>query len=147
MRAGKLTLMPVRRKNARARHERRPRRSNLAGPYLGDPTGERAQFDAEARAVTQHLRRVLPGRLDGVEIGYITMPEPQMSGEVKLYFTVDRENRRILMHRALIQRAKVLHVNDSEHRRLFIDHCVYRAVCEYLDEDPRDLIPGVFEHF
>ena len=53
-------------------------------------------------------------------------------------------NRRTLMP---IQRAKGLHVDDDEHRRLFIGHCVHRAVCEYLGRAPWEIASGRFDHF
>ena len=46
-----------------------------------------------------------------------------------------------------IQRAQGLHVDDAEHRRLFIGHCVYLSVCEYLGRDPWELLPGRFDHY
>ncbi len=64
-----------------------------------------------------------------------------------MLYSIDRSARSIMLYRMPIQRARGLHVNDDEHRRYFIEHCVYRAVCEYLGREPWELLPGRFDHF
>lgn len=64
-----------------------------------------------------------------------------------MYYDVDREAQTIVLYRMPIQRFRGLHANDEDHRRMFVEHCVYQAVCEYLEVDPWDLLPGRFEHY
>ena len=94
----------------------------------------------------------LPDELRGLKFGFATAPPASIpfgqreSGQ-PIFYSVDRRNRTIVLYRMPIQRAEVLHVDDAEHRRLFVGHCVYRAVCEYLGANPWDLLPGRFDHF
>lgn len=146
---------------ARRRHGRRPIRSSLTGPELPDPTGRVLQFELDARGAIEELRSQVGDELHGVRIGVTTAPlgarprgvRPRSSAvappesEQPLFYSIDREQRSIVLYRMPIQRARGLHVEDAEHRRLFVEHCVYRAVCEYLRLDPWDLLPGRFDHF
>ena len=92
--------------------------------------------------------RVVRG-LRGVRIGFATAPMGQGAGtsEQPLFYSIDRADRTIVLYRMPIQRAKGLHVDDDEHRRLFIGHCVHRAVCEYLGRAPWEIASGRFDHF
>lgn len=125
------------------------------------------RFELDARAALGFLRHALPDELRGLKVGFATAPPAsalppstlpqfgqsgstpldQTESSQPLFYSVDRRNRTIVLYRMPIQRAQVLHVDDAEHRRLFIGHCVYRAVCEYLGADPWDLLPGRFDHF
>ncbi len=133
------------------RHERRPIRSSLTGPQLPNPDARVARFELAARSALEFLRHELGHDLDGVRIGFATvplvLPQDGTQSEQPLFYSIDRDERTILLYRMPIQRAKGLHVDDDEHRRYFIGHCVHRAVCEYLGREPWEVAPGRFEHF
>ncbi|GAA2823802.1 hypothetical protein FB468_1792 [Leucobacter komagatae] len=129
------------------RHGRRPIRSSLTGPALANPASRVARFEADARAVVEFLQRTFPDELRGVQIGFQTVPTGRGESEMPMLYSVDRAARSIMLYRMPIQRSKGLHVNDDEHRRYFVEHCVYRAVCEYLGREPWELLPGRFDHF
>lgn len=82
-----------------------------------------------------------------MQIGFQTVPSGEATSELPQLYSVDREQRSIMLFRMPIQRARGLHVDDDEHRRYFVEHCVYRAVCEYLGREPWELLPGRFDHF
>lgn len=136
---------------ASRRHGRRPIRSAITGPGLLDPNGSVLTFKRWAGAAIQYLQAHLPEELDGVNLGFATMPiypQPKRSVSTKpMYYDIDRENKTIVLYRMPIQRFRGLHANDEDHRRMFVEHCVYYAVCEYLDVNPWDLFPGRFEHY
>ena len=129
------------------RHGRRPIRSSIAGPDLPDPASRFARFEADARAAVELLQSLLPDELRGVQVGFQTAPSGRDESELPLLYSVNRAARTIVLYRMPIQRARGLHVPDDEHRRYFIEHVVYRAVCEYLGRDPWDLLPGRFDHY
>lgn len=132
---------------AARRHERRPIRSSITGPYLANPDGRTVRFELAARSALELLQHELGDELSGVHIGFATAPSTSGESEQPQFYSVDREQRTIVLYRMPIQRAKGLHVDDDEHRAYFIGHCVHRAVCEYLDRDPWDVLPGRFEHY
>jgi hypothetical protein len=109
------------------------------------------RFEIAARGALDLLRAELGSDLDGVHIGFSTVPTGQgmteEGSEQPLFYSIDRRARTIVLYRMPIQRARGLHVDDEEHRRLFIGHCVHRAVCEYLGRAPWDVLPGRFDHF
>lgn len=82
-----------------------------------------------------------------MQIGFQTAPGIGEESELPLFYSVDRARRTIVLYRMPIQRVRGLHVDDDEHRRYFTEHCVYRAVCEYLGRDPWELLPGRFDHY
>lgn len=134
------------------RHGRRAIRSSITGPSLPNPDSRVLRFELDARGALEVLRQLLPDELRGVKVGFATIPPGrppfgQRESSEPLFYAVDRRHRSIVLYRMPIQRADVLHVDDAEHRWLFIGHCVYRAVCEYLGREPWDLLPGHFEHF
>lgn len=156
------------------RHGRRAIRSAITGPDLPDPDGRVVRFELDARGALELLQEQLADELRGVRIGFATAPLPtrrpgaaQQRGrrgpraggdapdwgdglgesDQPLFYAIDRRARTIVLYRMPIQRARGLHIEDAEHRRLFTEHCVYRAVCEYLGRDPWDLFPGRFDHF
>ncbi len=132
---------------AARRHGRRPIRSSLTGPQLSDPDGRVIRFELAARSALDLLRQELGDELAGVRIGFATAPTGKGESEQPMFYSIDRAARTIVLYRMPIQRAKGLHVDDAEHRRFFVGHCVHRAVCEYLGRDPWDVLPGRFEHF
>lgn len=133
------------------RHGRRAIRSSLTGPQLPNPEARTLRFELAARAAIELLRAHLGDELEGVSIGFVTAPHPRprhtAQSEKPLYYSIDRAKRTIMLHRMPIQRARGLHVDDEFHRLLFIEHCVHRAVCEYLGRSPWDVLPGRFDHF
>lgn len=129
------------------RHGRRPIRSSITGPALPNPTSRVKRFETDARGVVEFLQSAFPDDLRDVQIGFQTVPIEQGHSERPLLYSVDREARTIMMYRMPIQRSQVLHVNDEEHRRYFVEHCVYSAVCEYLGREPWELMPGRFDHY
>jgi hypothetical protein len=82
-----------------------------------------------------------------VHFGYVTMPDTESTSEMPEFYSINRAEHTILLHRAPIQRAPVLHIPDDDHRKMFLGHCIYRAACEYLGEDPWELLPGRFDHY
>ncbi|MFT4231864.1 MAG: metallopeptidase family protein [Leucobacter sp.] len=137
----------------RHRHGRRPIRSSLTGPSLPDPRSRFGRFEADARGAVELLQSYFPDELRGVSVGFQTVPghDPgpgrRAESRFPLLYSVDRRARSIVLYRVPIQRAKGLHVDDDEHRRAFVEYCVYQAVCEYLGREPWELLPGRFDHF
>lgn len=129
------------------RHGRRPIRSSLTGAHLGNPDTRVLRFELAARGAIEVLKTHLAEELSGVRIGYTTAPKVAEESERPLLYTIDRVDHSIVLHRMPIQRASGLHVDDAEHRRMFIEHCVYLAVCEYLGREPWEVMPGRFDHF
>lgn len=126
-------------------------RSSITGAGLLDPTGRVLTFKRAAGAAVQYLQTQFPEQLGNVNIGFATMPIHRPTGEERsqrpMYYDIDREKQSIILYRLPIQRFRGLHVDDEEHRRMFIEHCVYEAVCEYLDVDPWNFLPGRFDHY
>lgn len=134
------------------RHGRRAIRSSLSGPELPNPDSRVTRFELDARSALEALRALLPADLAGVKIGFSTVPGDEVrninaQSEHPVLYSVDRKARSIVLYRMPIQRARGLHVDDAEHRRYFVGHCLYLAVCEYLGRDPWELLPGRFDHF
>lgn len=145
-------LSPVHSAHAKSpsrRHGRRGIRSSVTGPDLRDPASRTSRFESDARAAVQFLQQHLTTELAGVHIGFATAPLGGSTNESTqpMYYSVNRKNRTIIMYRMPIQRYRGLHVDDADHRRFFVEHCVHRAVCEYLDQNPWDILPGRFEHY
>lgn len=122
-------------------------RSSLTGPGLQNPDARVARFEADARGAVELLQSMLPEELHGVSIGFATVPIGAGTSEQPMFYSIDRDSRTIMLFRMPIQRARVLHVDDAEHRRYFVEHCVYLAVCEYVGREPWELLPGRFDHF
>lgn len=112
-----------------------------------NPDSRIARFELDARGALHLLQHHLGDELQGVHIGFATAPTGKGESEQPLYYAVDRDARTIILFRMPIQRARGLHVDDAEHRRLFVEHCVHRAVCEYLGLSPWEVLPGRFDHF
>lgn len=133
------------------RHGRRPVRSSLVGPDLRDPRSRVETFKHWAAATIQYLRQQLPAELEGVNIGFMSLPPyehpDETSSKQPMFWLISKSDQMIYLFRSPIQRYRGLHENDEAHRRMFVEWCVYQAVCEYLDEDPWSLIPGRFEHY
>lgn len=141
-----------------SRHGRREIRSSLSGPSLPNPDARIVRFELDARGALEALRALLPGELDRLHVGFSTAPTGRtrrgrsrandtVESELPLLYSVDRRNHSIVLYRMPIQRARGLHVDDADHRRMFVGYCLYRAVCEYLGREPWDLLPGHFDHF
>ena len=133
------------------RHGRRPIRSAIVGPMLRDPHSRVETFKHWAAATIQYLRQQLPAQLEDVNIGFMSLPPYEnpsgTSSREPMFWLVSRDERMIYLFRSPIQRFRGLHENDDAHRRMFVEWCVYQAVCDYLDEDPWQVLPGRFEHF
>ena len=133
------------------RHGRRPIRSSLTGTKVRDPHSRVETFKHWAAATIQYLRQQLPDDLDGVNIGFMSLPPYEMPegthSEEPMFWLVSPGEHMIYLFRAPIQRFRGLHEPDETHRRMFVEWCVYQAVCEYLGEDPWTLLPGRFEHY
>ena len=106
----------------------------MTGPQLPNPDARVARFEIAARSALELLRHELGTDLDGVRIGFATVPLAGLGSgdqsEQPLFYSIDRAERTIMLYRMPIQRAKGLHVDDDEHRRYFVGHCVHRAVCD-----------------
>ena len=127
---------------------------------LPNPDARVTRFELHARSALEVMRALLPEELRDVRVGFTSAPlasairtgggfDPMSRTESQhpMLYTIDRDSNSIVLHRMPIQRARGLHVDDAEHRRLFIGHCLYRAVCEYLGREPWDLLPGHFDHY
>ncbi|QIK64756.1 metallopeptidase family protein [Leucobacter viscericola] len=122
-------------------------RSSITGPGLPDPGSRFARFEADARGVVEMLQALFPEELEGVQIGFQTAPSGTGESQFPLLYSIDRASQTIILYRMPIQRARGLHIDDDEHRRYFVEHCVYRSVCEYLGKEPWELLPGRFDHY
>lgn len=117
---------------------------------LMNPAGRIATFKNWAAVVIQFLTNRFPAELGDVQIGFSTVPMPneqEWDFEHSRFYSIDRANKTIVLHRMPIQQFRGLHVNDDDHRRMFVEHVVYKAVCEYLEVGPWELMPGYFEHY
>lgn len=85
--------------------------------------------------------------LRDVNFEYTSMPVTKPNTNMPNYYSIDRAKKLITLHRVPILRARVLHVNDQDHRRMFIGHCVYQAAAEYLGSRPWGIDPGLFDHY
>ena len=132
---------------AARRHGRRPIRSSLTGPQLPDPDGRVLRFEVTARAALELLRHHLGDEIAHLRVGVATAPSGEGTSSNPMFYSVDRDTHTIILFRMPIQRAKGLHVDDAEHRRFFVGHCVHLAVCEYLGREPWEVMPGHFDHF
>lgn len=154
------------------RHAHRSARSSITGPFLTNPESRIARFEQIAQSALHLIQHEVGDELRDVQIGFATAPaantvdlsanaseqalvaarlkrDNNTGGESNhpLYYAIDRKTKTIMMFRMPIQRAKVLHIDDAEHRAFFIGHCVHRAVCEYLGREPWELLPGRFDHY
>lgn len=134
-----------------SRHGRRAPRSALSGPVVRDPYRRTQRFAMSARAVVEYLLQLFPEKLRGVDFRVQAVPPQRaVSAELCTYpdcYDFDRKAGVIVFYRVPIERTVRLHVLDAEHRRMFIEHCVYMAVCDYLGCAPWELVPGRFDHF
>lgn len=141
-----LALSPARRR----RHGRRPIRSSLTGSQLRNPASQVETFKAWAAVTIQYLRQHF-SELDDVNIGFMSLPPYELpegtQSKEPMFWLVSRADRTIYLFRSPIQQFRGLHEPDEIHRRMFVEWCVYQAVCEYLDEDPWLLMPGQFDHY
>ncbi|MGO1701308.1 MAG: hypothetical protein ACTHYB_07330 [Canibacter sp.] len=128
------------------RHDRRPPRSSLTGPYVANPNSPTAQFEAYAMLTVRMLQAHEP-ELQSVNFEYVSMPRIRTQSNMPNFYAINRAKKSITLYRVPILRSKVLHVDDIDHRRMFIAHCVYQAVCEYLGSRPWGVDPAMFDHF
>lgn len=119
----------------------------MTGPALADPNSRLAFFDRNARATVDYLQSVFADELHDVRIEFCSVPTNFTADQGPSLYRVDRNAKHILLYRVPIQRAKGLHVDDELHRRMFIEHVVFRAVAEYLGREPWELLPGRFDHY
>lgn len=129
------------------RFQRRAIRSSVTGPALTNPNSRVAFFDRVARSTVDYLQSLFEAELRDVRIEFCSVPTTFDKDQGPSLFRVNRDDRSILLYRIPIQRAKGLHVDDELHRRMFIEHVVFRAVAEYLGREPWELLPGQFDHF
>lgn len=104
-------------------------------------------FDQTVASVADYLRSVWPNELADVsfEIGalpYASNGRPGGSDDHVERWRVD--GNRVILYRVPIERLAHLHRDDSMHRRMMIESCVFRAVAEYLGKDPWDIAPEDF---
>lgn len=109
--------------------------------------GRVQSFELSARSAIEYLQSEVGSELAGVRFAMQSMPQNLTEDSTSRFWLTDRANQRITLFRVPIQRADVLHMNDAEHRNYFVQHCVYRAVCDYLGREPWELLPGQFDHF
>lgn len=130
-----------------ARHGRHGRvgRSPVVRPPLPPIDTRVERFDVAVGGAAEYLRGAWPELRDvSFEIGRL----PRDVGEDGIpRWTIDRERRRIVLHRIPIERLGRLHRVDDTHRRMMIEGEVFRAAAEYLDRDPWDLGPDRFRFF
>ena len=129
------------------RHGHRGMRSSVTGPALTNPNSRLSFFDRAARGTVDYLQSVFADDLRNVRIEFCSVPTNFTRDQGPGLYRVDRADQSILLYRIPIQRAKGLHVDDELHRRMFIEHVVFRAVAEYLGKEPWELLPGQFDHY
>lgn len=129
------------------RHTRRAIRSSVTGPALDNPNSRLAFFDRVARSTVDYLQSIFADELRDVRIEFCSVPTNFTPDEGPGLYRVSQADRSILLYRIPIQRARGLHMDDELHRRMFIEHVVFRAVAEYLGREPWELLPGQFDHF
>lgn len=98
------------------------------------------------------LQHRFPNELGNVTFAFASAPLPhphskRWDPDVSPYYEINREAETIFFYRVPIQKFKRLHRDDEVHRRLFVEHIVYRAACDYLEVPPWELMPGYFDHF
>ncbi|WP_345751183.1 hypothetical protein [Microbacterium rhizophilus] len=134
-------------RGAAARHGRHGRlgRSPVVRPPLPPIDTRLERFDVAVGGAAEYLRGAWPELRDvSFEIGRL----PREADEDGIpRWTIDRERRRIVMHRIPIERLNRLHRVDEVQRRMMIEGEVFRAAAEYLDRDPWDLGPDRFRFF
>jgi hypothetical protein len=119
----------------------------MTGPQLPNPDGRVLRFEVAARSALELMRHHLGDELANLRVGVATAPSGDPDSGNPMFYSVDRATDTIILFRMPIQRAKGLHVDDAEHRRYFIGHCVHLAVCEYLGKEPWEVLPGYFDHY
>lgn len=129
------------------RHTHRGIRSSVTGPALADPTSRVAFFDRVARSTVDYLQSLFEDELRDTRIEFCSVPTNFTPDQGPSLYRVNRSDNSILLYRIPIQRARGLHVDDELHRRMFIEHVVFRAVAEYLGKEPWELLPGQFDHY
>lgn len=129
------------------RFQRRELRSSVTGPALANPQSRVAFFDRVARSTVDYLQSVFEAELRDVRIEFCSVPTNFTEDQGPSLYRVSQADKSILLYRVPIQRARGLHVDDELHRRMFIEHVVFRAVAEYLGREPWELLPGQFDHY
>lgn len=131
---------PVPRERA-ARHGRHGRvwRSPVVRPPLPPIDTRYERFDVAVGSTIEYLRGLWPELADvRVDIGWL--PAATVDDEVPRW-SIDRDQRRIILYRVAIERFEHLDRADAFQRRLIIEGMVFRAAGEYLGRDPWDLGP------
>nr|WP_091187253.1 metallopeptidase family protein [Microbacterium humi] len=128
------------------RHDRHGRsgRSSVLRPPLRPLGGRVDLFDVSVAAAADYLRDAYPSELGEVSFGIAGMPSSSSHDDGIDRWSIDRERRQIVVYRVPIQRLIRLHIDDSLHRRMAVESCVFQAAAEYLGLDPWDLDPGGF---
>ena len=135
---------PARRPTRHGRHGRDDR-SPVVRPPLPPLETRADKFDLAVGSAAEFLRSAWP-ELREVRFEVGAMPAaPDADGIPR--WTVDTEQKRIVLYRLPIERLAHLHRNDDLHRRMQIEGSVFRAAAEYLDRDPWDLGPERFRYF
>lgn len=135
---------PARRPTRHGRHGRDDR-SPVVRPPLPPLETRADKFDLAVGSAAEFLRSAWP-ELREVRFEVGAMPAaPDEDGIPR--WTVDTEQKRIVLYRLPIERLAHLHRNDDLHRRMQIEGSVFRAAAEYLDRDPWDLGPERFRYF
>lgn len=135
---------PARRPTRHGRHGRDDR-SPVVRPPLPPLETRADKFDLAVGSAAEFLRSAWP-ELREVRFEVGAMPAaPDEDGIPR--WTVDTEQKRIVLYRLPIERLAHLHRNDDLHRRMQIEGSVFRAAAEYLDRDPWDLGPERFRFF
>ncbi|WP_434810410.1 metallopeptidase family protein [Microbacterium sp. bgisy189] len=135
---------PARRPTRHGRHGRDDR-SPVVRPPLPPLETRADKFDLAVGSAAEFLRSAWP-ELREVRFEVGAMPAaPDDDGIPR--WTVDTEQKRIVLYRLPIERLAHLHRNDDLHRRMQIEGSVFRAAAEYLDRDPWDLGPERFRYF
>ena len=91
-----------------------------------------------------YLTKQWPSELAGVSATIAGMPSTPASGKTVPRWSIDKNNRTIVLYRYPMERFAKLHINDAWHRRVAIESTVFAAVAELLGTDPWGLAPGRF---
>ena len=144
-RSRRVSLPPSARGGFRNRHGR-GLRSPVTGPHLPVLQTRAEAFENIVAETADYLRGAWPAELADVTFEIAGIPRALSGGGLDRWWADTRTNR-VVLYRLPIERLAHLHVDDEAHQRMYVEHCVVRAVGDLLGKDPWDLAPDRFHHF
>ncbi len=126
------------------RHDRHGRagRSSVLRPPLRPLAGRVDLFAISVTAAAEYLRGAYPEELGDVQFAIAGMPTSIQHGDGLDRWSINRDERLIVLYRVPIQRLTRLHIDDDLHRRMAAESCTFQAAAEYIGLDPWEIDPG-----